>query len=186
MKEAIIYKDIKEQLNGSMLYKTLDKPFFIFINTNQFNKQCEFVHTYYHELTHVIDFDRYMNELKVNNIQELREDKYYWTFYLWTEFHAIYVGYSKYYDYLNYANGNEENTDERINFIENKEKPFHADYYDKQIRQYKTNLSKMPKNLAFQSLFYEVSQFYGRFSKWKEYGIEFEYENNALLNKFPN
>lgn len=186
LKEDMKYKNSIEQLNGRMLYKTQDNPFYILINKNQFNEQFDFVGTYYHELTHLIDFDRYMNDVKANDITELRNDKYYWIFYLWTEFHARYMGYSKFYDYINYVNGYEENITEKINFIENKEKLFQANYYDKQIEKYNINRIKMPKNIVFQELFYEISQFYGRFSKWQEYGIEFEYDGNVLLNKFQH
>lgn len=186
IKEDMKYENSIEQLNGRMLYRTQDRPFYILINKKQLNEQFDFVGTYYHELTHVIDFDRYMNEVKANNIIELSEDRYYWTFYLWTEFHARYIAYSQFYDYINYANGYKEDISEKINYIESKEKEFQANYYYKQIEKYNNNITKIPLNIAFQELFYEVSQFYGRFSKWHEYGIEFKYDGNVLLNEFKH
>jgi len=184
--EEIKYYNGNDTLNGRMLFKTEERPFVILINENQFDNKFSFLGTYYHELTHVIDYDKYMNQVDAKDIKELKIDNYHWVFYLWTEFHARYIGYSKYYEYINYANNYKENIGERIDYIENIEKSVHTNNIKNEILEYRTNVSIMPKNIAFQFLFYQISQFYGRFAKWEEYGIKLEYDGNIILHEFPH
>ncbi|MGV8982829.1 hypothetical protein [Clostridium sp.] len=183
--EELKYNNENDTSNGRMISKTKLMPFFILLNEKQFDNKFSFLGTYYHELTHVIDFDKYMGQVNAKDIKDLKNDSYFWVFYLWTEFHARYMGYSMFQEYINYINKYKENIEERINFIETSERLYHIYNLGNVINEFETNLS-MPKNIAFQSLFYEISQFYGRFAKWQEYGIELEYDGNILLNKFVN
>lgn len=116
--------------------------FTILINERVFLDD-QYVHTVFHEFTHLFDIYFYLRDYgsRENNCN----NKYYWEFHYWTEFHAKSVGSRIYFSYLEQNN-------------KGGEPGFHSQDLIGKINGFTTGL------IPFQIVFSELMSYWGRLS----------------------
>lgn len=166
-------------LNGTVIFTKDNRSYLIVVNKNQFNEGNDYIHTIFHEYTHVLDYHSYMKANCICNFDKLIESKYIDAFYLWTEYHARYIGTENYYNHQ--LNSNQIFDEDMRQFItEQTEAKF--EQLNKELQEFLENKQnpKLMTHNNFLNVMYNVTQHFARFSAFKKYGV------NALDNaSFP-
>lgn len=74
--------------------------FVILINENRYDKESLYIQTLFHELTHVIDYYRFVQKYCDGNYDEIDMQSEQSIFLYWTEYNAKKVGYKLYMQYM--------------------------------------------------------------------------------------
>lgn len=182
-------KDIIENNNGMIAYPNKLHDFFIiFISEEEVLKSKEngmlVICTLWHELTHIIDYQNFVNEFNNGNFENIENTKNYMGFYFWTEYNAKKISYRMYKDF---AWQGQSKSEESLEHIKNIELPFQNEGLRKELIIHQKN---------FQQQIYLIIHYLARYSVWEELdynyyseGRQFPYWlndicNNKLLNLY--
>lgn len=134
------------------------------------NNDSTFAGTIAHELTHAVDYYDFKH---IDDKNYSEDDLMFNMFQLWSEFHARKLGY-KFIRYI-VSDALPKNINDQVKYIKNKELPFQLDYFNSSFMEAKGIINKS----------YELMQFLGRFSVWRELSLA-EFNNQFIIDKFDD
>lgn len=155
--------------------KMIDEPIAIFISKqivdNYLTNNCQFVCTFFHELTHAIDFYNYCEKYCDGSYDELLKKTSSYGFKMWTEFNAKKISYLL---YCKFINGDSYNSEDALKMILNRELPFQNQ-----------ELIKEMFNISIDDAVYKVILYLGRYYVW-ELLFEKDFKNGINFPKILN
>lgn len=175
-------KDIIENNNGMIAYPNKLHDFFIiFISEEEVLKSKEngmlVICTLWHELTHIIDYQNFVNEFNNGNFENIENTKNYMGFYFWTEYNAKKISYRMYKDF---AWQGQSKSEKSLEHIKNIELPFQNEVLRKELIIHEKN---------FRQQIYLIIHYLARYSVWEELdynyyseGRQFPYWLNGICN----
>ena len=163
--------------NGTIVHpKAKGAAFTLLLNKRYYDETTtkgtqEWMGTFAHELTHIVDYRAYLGLSDAKDYDEIRYDKTHNMFFFWTEFHARKNGY-----YFWQKQTGVEYNNVRLEVIKAQEYPF----------QKKSLQEKYKADLSEQKMMYYLCQFMGRLAVWEEaFPNFFDSERiQAILEKF--
>ena len=153
------------ELNGIVIMPDTEQlNFTVLISQKQF-EDLNYIHTLIHEFTHVYDYFQYFSEfgnVYIKGVSE-KDEKYFWEFYNWSEYHAKRLG-TLYYSVISWhlEYGEELPPSGKYEFVVN----FYSRELEQKIRTFNESLNSMDpnRNNLFWELFQEIMAYYGRLS----------------------
>ncbi len=172
-------KNIISGLNGAMIAPNkMCHDFKILINKNIFNPGCFYKHTIYHELTHMLDFYSFMSEEDIFDNDLLKDTKYFWVFFYWTEYHAKFVGYRKHH--FDSCMLSRVSKQDELGFLHNKAIPYYTNDLIKNIKTIQNDFSE--KREIQNRILVDLYSFFSRINLWKIRGINIYSEKNEYIS----
>lgn len=179
------YPESIKGMNGTIVFTRDNRNFIIIINKSQFNTNKDYIHTILHEYTHVLDYYRYMRENNIINTDNLFEDKYGETIYIWSEYHARVIGTINYYECYVFKEFNLEGNKSAI-----------KEFIDMQVQQHierlLSELSEFEKNKknpmlsakgTFLRAMYNITQHFARFFVFYNFGVSVLQDSNFPIDE---
>lgn len=175
-------KDIIDNDNGLIAYPNKLHDFFIiFISEDEVLKSKEnnmlIICTLWHELTHVIDYQNFVDEFNNGSFENIEKIENYMPFYFWTEYHAKKVSYKLYKDF---AWQGQSKSAESLEHIKTIELPFQNENLRKELISYEVDLKQQ---------IYLIMHYLARYSVWEELdsiyymdGQQFPFWLNRICN----
>ncbi len=175
---AKMFTDLESMNNqNGRLIPPLDKDglYYVLFNKNILlnrikNNDSTFVGTIAHELTHAVDYYDFKH---IDDKNYSENDLMYNMFQLWSEFHARKLGYKFIRHIVSDALPNSIN--DQVEYIKNTELPFQLNYFNSNFIKAEGPINKS----------YELMQFLGRFSVWRELSLA-DFNNQFIIDKFDN
>lgn len=175
-----------ENNNGLVVPTLNNNKYYILINKKAFNNINDYIHTIFHEYTHVLDYYKFIRNKNLLNFDWLIKDVYMDAFYIWSEYHARLIGtrafYKEYFNNIKIFN---------IESLLNNQLKGYFKYLNNQLNDFKIKLNTkgmLSFNANYIKIMYEIAQYFGRFALYKEYGVDAltieEFPKNELINIF--
>lgn len=145
--------------NGTTCFpREIDEPIEIYISKKEVENcktnNAQFICTFFHELTHAIDFYNYCEKYCSSNYDNLLTKSSAYGFRMWTEFNAKNISYLL---YMQIVKENLYNSDESLKMILDEELPFQNQYLIDTMSKYDINIA-----------IYEIVLYLGRYSIWEK------------------
>lgn len=157
-------KERSNSFNGYLLMPTNEREeFIILLNPLTFDEQNTFIGTFHHEITHMFDYSKYMNDCGIISEEKMFDTEYYHCMYYWSEYHARKLGYTYLRKYVQIIFNLKQ--EEIVEHIKNTEIPT-------QMIHLNECTDKYVDNKRADIFIYELVLHYGRMIVWEDYGFK--------------
>lgn len=145
--------------------------FIILINTKTIDNNYNFLHTIIHELTHTFDYSMYMQDYSINTGMKFFGNSDYQYIFYWSEFHARYMGYKYYINFLIPSKDVQLANSIKYDF------PAHMKYLKDDLQDHSLNFERKLVSVCYE---------YGRFRYYQEIGFDPIHDDRFISTDLVN